>query len=50
MCTINLVKSTRYLIHSQIDTLNWKKQREPITRSKLASKVAKAVNSFIEVC
>ena len=43
-------KSTRDLVHSQINTLDWKKPRGPITRSKLAFKIAKAINSFIEVC
>ncbi|KAF9785303.1 hypothetical protein BJ322DRAFT_822813 [Thelephora terrestris] len=32
-----------------INTLDWKKSRGAITRSKLTYKIAKAVNSFIEV-
>ena len=45
----NLVEPTGDLIHLQINTLDRKKPRGAITRSKLAYKITRAVGSFIEV-
>jgi len=36
--------------HLQINTVDWRKPRGPITGSKMAFKIAKTVGSFIKVC